>query len=103
MSSRCALVAVIAVLVASTAATAEQRVLDAKLHHLRVGAEREWTDFPAQAEGPQLVLRFQAERTATEYALRLRQQDVRQVWKVLLNGKELGRLVGDENDMVIYL
>src|SRR5207244_4423218 len=29
--------------------------------------------------------------------------DVRLTWKVLLNGKELGRLAADENDTVIYL
>src|SRR5437868_13840601 len=82
---------------------ANEQVLDAKLHHLRAGGEREWSDFPAEAEGPRLVVRFQAEHNAGEWALRLRQQDVRQTWKAWLNGKELGRLVGDENDMVIYL
>ena len=28
---------------------------------------------------------------------------MRQTWKILLNGKELGRLVVDENDTAIYL
>ena len=33
-------------------AAAAETVIDAKLHHLRAGAEREWADFPAEAEGP---------------------------------------------------
>src|SRR5437660_8257839 len=82
---------------------AAERTLDAKLHHLRVGAEREWSDFPLKPEGPSLTVRFPGERNADEWTLRLRQQDVRQTWKILLNGKELGRLVADENDTVIYL
>jgi hypothetical protein len=82
---------------------AKELILDPKLHHLRFGNVREWSDFPEQAEGPSLVVRFQAEVNATEQTLRLRQQDVRQTWKVMLNGKERGRLPPDENDMIIYL
>ncbi len=78
-------------------------VLDSRLHHLRIGDEREWSDFPAKAEGPSLTMRFQAERNTAEGTLRLRQQDVKQTWKVLLNDKELGRLPPDENDMVTCL
>src|SRR5262245_5665198 len=85
------------------AAAAAERVLDGQLHHLRAGPEREWTDFPVKAEAASLVLRFQAEPNAGEWSLRLRQQDVRQVWKVLLNNKEIGRLLQDENDTIVYL
>jgi hypothetical protein len=81
---------------------AEQRVLDGALHHLRAGPKREWADFPQTAEGPSLTLRFQSVRNEGEWSLRLRQQDVRQTWKVRLNGKELARLLPDENDMVLY-
>jgi hypothetical protein len=96
--------AVALTLLTATAAPAADRVLDARLHHLRAGAEREWSDFPAQAEGPSLTVNFAAATTNKgEWALRLRQQDVRQTWKVVLNGKELGRLPPDENDMVVYL
>ena len=31
-----------------------------------------------------------------------RQQDVKQTWRVWLNQKELGKLVLDENDTVVY-
>jgi hypothetical protein len=58
--------------------------------------------FPARPEGADLSLRFRGEANPAEWALRLRQQDVKQTWKILLNGEELGRLAGDENDQVIY-
>jgi hypothetical protein len=84
-------------------AKSNERNLDARMHHLRVTKDREWSDCPEQPEGPSLSVRFQAEPNASEWTLRLRQQDVRQAWKVMLNGKELGRLILDENDTVIYL
>src|SRR5688500_9550930 len=92
-----------AALLAAAPAAAGPTVLDAGLHHLRAGATREWADFPADAEGPALTVKFRAARNAAEQTLRLRQQDVKQTWKVLLNGKELGRLVADENDTVTVL
>jgi hypothetical protein len=82
---------------------AEAIVLTSRLHHLRVTERREWSDFPAKAEGPRLSLRFHADGNDREHSLRLWQQDVKQTWKVLLNGKELGRLLADENDVVVYL
>jgi hypothetical protein len=91
----------LALVVACEASRGSEQIIDQRLHHLRVG-QREWSDFPAQAEGPRLVLRFQAERNEGEWALRLRQQDVKQTWNLLLNGKELGRLRADENDMVVF-
>jgi len=81
---------------------AAERVLVPKLHHLRITPQREWDDFPAQAEATRLTCSFAAERNTREWCLHLRQQDVRQTWKVLLNTKELGRLPPDENDMVVY-
>src|SRR5205809_7226084 len=96
-------VLVIATLLDIGTAQAKERILDAQMHHLRIGDKREWSEFPPQPEGPSLAVRFPAERNATEWALRLRQQDVKQTWKVLLNGKELGRLQADENDAVIFL
>src|SRR5881394_378863 len=95
--------AVVAVMLSVGPVSAQDQILDGKLHHLRAAGEREWSTFPEKPEGPRLVLRFQAKANATEWALRLRQQDVRQTWKVLLNGKDLERLVADENDQVIYL
>jgi hypothetical protein len=93
----------VAVLLSVGTTPASERVLDDRLHHLRVVGEREWSDFPAQPEGPRLLLRFRAERNAAEWTLRLRQQDVKQTWTVRLNGQDLGRLLTDENDTVLYL
>ncbi len=78
-------------------------VLDSGLHHLRAGEQREWSDFPAAGEGTSLSLRFMAGANQQPATLRLRQQDVKQVWKLLLNDRELSRLPPDENDMVIYI
>jgi hypothetical protein len=97
------LLVMVSLLAGGAYAPAGERVLDARMHHLRAGGEREWDDFPAQPEAPRLLLRFQAEPNAGAGTLRLRQQDVKQTWNVLLNGKELGRLPPDENDTVIYL
>ncbi len=85
------------------AASAKERVLEARLHHLRVGTQREWSDFPLKPDGANLVMRFPADRNDGEWTLRLRQQDVRQTWKVSINGKEIGRLLNDENDTILYL
>lgn len=86
----------------SPVAAAKEIVLDAKLHHLRAGDQPEWSDFPSKPEGPSLALRFQSGPNKTEWTLRVRQQDVRQPWKVMLNGKELVRLPNDENDQVLF-
>src|SRR4051794_23769722 len=91
------------VLLFSSLATAVPVVGDDRLHQLRAGDEREWADFPAKAEGPRLTVTFKAARNPAEQTLRLRQQDVKQTWRVLLNGKELGRLIADENDTELVL
>jgi hypothetical protein len=96
------LIGMTALLLSAVGAHAGERVLDGRLHHLRQGAEREWSDFPEQAEGTSLELRFTAEANASEQTLRLRQQDIKQTWKLMLNGQERGRLLPDENDMVVY-
>jgi hypothetical protein len=77
--------------------------LHPKLVHLRNEPTREWSSFPAQAENTKLELSFAAETNAKEFALRIRQQDVKQLWRVLLNGKPLGELIRDEADLVFYL
>ncbi len=81
---------------------AESRVLDGQLHHLRIDGPREWTEFPEKAEAAHLELQFEAKENASEHSLRIRQQDVKQRWNVLLNGKPLGQLRVDECDMVLY-
>jgi hypothetical protein len=107
MSPRCVLplsAAVVLVAAALPSPAAEPpRVLDGGLHHLRIEGPREWEEFPERPEAASLALTFDAEpNAAAEQTLRLRQYDVKQDWRVLLNGKELGRLRQDENEMTVY-
>ncbi|MBW3542440.1 MAG: CehA/McbA family metallohydrolase, partial [Planctomycetes bacterium] len=88
---------------AGAAASPPARVLDAGLHHLRIEGKGEWDEFPAAPEAARLELKFSAEENADEQTLSLRQQDVKQDWRVRLNDKSLGTLRRDENDMRIYL
>src|SRR5205807_7426538 len=103
MTNRRVLPLLLTVLLSAGPASAAPILLDARLHHLRCDGPREWSDFPERPEGPNLSLRFQAERNEAECTLRLRQQDVKQSWRVILNGKELVRLPPDENDMVLVI
>jgi hypothetical protein len=80
-----------------------EQVLDGKLHHLRVAGPREWSDFPEKPEASELMMHFRAVPNPKEAPLRLRQQDVKEDWRVALNGQEIGRLRQDENDMAICL
>ena len=77
-------------------------VITDRMHHLRLGEAREWSDFPAQAEGPALVLAFDAPATAGERTLRLRHRDVKAGWRVRLNGVEVARIPADEADTIAY-
>ena len=68
-------------------------VIDGRMHHLRSGQVREWASFPVTAEGPALVVAFAARTTpAGERTLRLRHRDLKQAWRVLMNGTEIARL-----------
>ena len=71
------------------------------MHHLRNQAPREWSDFPQDAEGKVLNLMFPGQPNPGEVTLLVRQQDVKQNWRVMLNDRQLGTLVIDENDMVL--
>ena len=82
--------------------SAETITVTDKLFHLRIAGEREWSEFPKTPDAAQLSLRFRAVKNPMEWTLRLRQQDVKQTWNVVLNGKRLGRLRIDENDMIVY-
>lgn len=70
--------------------------------HLRNSDRREWTEFPEQSDGVLLERRFQAAKNSIEATLSLQQYDVKQVWRVSVNGKSLGELVRDENHMRSY-
>jgi hypothetical protein len=78
------------------------QVIEPRMVHVRNDGAREWSSFAERPEAAALEVRLRAEKNSQEYSLRLRQQDVKQAWRVLLNGKSLGALVRDENDMVVY-
>ena len=80
---------------------AEGETLDGKLHHLRSGKTREWSEFPVSAEGDRLELSFQAAKNSAPATLVLRQRDVKMAWRVVLNKKRIGQLIRDENDQLI--
>lgn len=97
MSLRAALLSL--VLLFSAVAWAQLRTLEDGLRPLRLGAAREWNDFPEESAGSELVLRFDAQPNAGEQTLLVRHVDVKHAWRVNLNGRELGRLPTDENDI----
>lgn len=81
---------------------AAEQVLDADMHHLRSGNEREWAEFPEKAEGKTWTATFAAEPAAAPYTLRLRHRDVKQKWRLRLNDRDLGLLPADENKMTTF-
>jgi hypothetical protein len=85
-----------------TRAADAARTLLEDLAHLRPEGPREWEEFPEQPDAQRLELTFDAAASEREQTLRLRQQDVKQAWRIELNGKHLGDLHRDENDMVVY-
>lgn len=89
-------------LAATTPLPATDVVLTGRLHHLRAGPAREWSEFPAEAEGPALALPFRTSAGAAERTLRLRHRDVKHGWRMRINGHDLGRLPADEADTITY-
>lgn len=83
-------------------AVAEERVLDQRIHHLRSGSQREWSEFAAEAEGANLRVVFAAEVNAAPVTLRIRQRDVKQTWRLRLNDRDLGSLPNDECPMTTF-
>lgn len=87
----------------SPAAAAERLAIEPRWLHLRQHGEPEWSSFANDPADRQLETRFKASKNATEVTLQLRQVDVKQTWRILLNGKPLGELVRDEGEMIVYL
>jgi hypothetical protein len=101
--TRSAVLALLALLfVPLRSAISTDFVVTGRMHHLRSGAEREWAEFPAQAEAKELVLAFEAKANAAAETLRVRHRDLKQSWHMVLNGTEIARLPFDETDMITY-
>ncbi len=84
------------------AATADDRTewIVPDLVHLRSGDTQEWSSFPAEPQSREIEVEFDSVLNADECTLRLRQQDVKQVWQVTINDSVVGELIRDENDQV---
>ena len=95
-------VAVLITLTSIGTADDVQRITD-RMHHLRSqDGPREWSEFPETPEGTRLELTFEVNRPDGAHSLELRQEDIKQAWRVKLNGKDVAALHRDENDMVVY-
>lgn len=90
-----ALAAIVLVLQINATCSAAERVLDSRMHHLRSGEEREWAEFPEQAEGKAWTFAFTLDRADAPCTLRLRHRDVKQKWRLCLNDHDLGSLPPD--------
>ena len=77
-------------------------VITNRLHHLRFGPDREWSDFPERAEASELTIPFRTKANQKARTLRVRHQDLKQPWRVALNGREIAQLPLDESDMFTY-
>jgi hypothetical protein len=83
-------------------AKAQSHGLDSVMHLLRTGDKPEWDEFNGQHFSKELTIKFNGHENAQEQTLQLRQFEVKQSWQVVLNGKNLGMLMTDVNDMIIY-
>ena len=99
---RCLPVAIL--MLASSATHAAEMVVSEKFHHLRSAEPREWSHYPERAEAPRLTLGFDLGEAAPSFRLlTLRQAGVKQAWSVQLNGRKLGQLERDHNDLELAL
>jgi hypothetical protein len=81
----------------------QAREIDGGVHHLRAGNRAEWSENAALQHERDHEVRFSAAAgNREEWTLSLRQAGVRQLWRVLLNGREVARLHQDENPSVAY-
>ena len=83
--------------------TAQSVVLDSNLYYIQTGNSPEWDEFAAWKPIKEFSIYFDGVANASEYTLELRQYEVKEAWRVLLNDTTLGMLTQDINDMVIYL
>ena len=84
------------------AANAQRLLLDNNMHHLRIGVNREWNEFPQHAQDSQIIIRFKSNINIGNATISLRQYDVNQAWQVLINDRKIGELTVDEKDMKSY-
>lgn len=79
-----------------------QQVLVEGLRHVRTEGPPEWTEFAGQPDVHSIEVEFDSSKNEDDVTLVVQQQDVKQRWNVSLNGKQIGRLRVNENDMLVY-
>ena len=77
-------------------------VISDKMIHLRQAGPREWSTFAKTPDAKSLNVEFEVADLADEFTLKLRQRDIKQSWRIQMNGKKVGDLHRDENDMIVY-
>ncbi len=80
----------------------QRQIITPTLHHIRSVEELEWEEFKNSIPKKELHTIFSWQGNETEHSISIRQYDVKQEWHVFLNGKKLGSLVADGNDMRVY-
>lgn len=76
--------------------------IDSGFYHLRNAEPREWSEFPVEAFGKELVITFEVDHNSIPKTLSLRQYDVKLDWILELNGNTLASLYVDEKDLIEY-
>lgn len=79
---------------------AGSETLDGQLHHIRNGDSPEWDEFTTEPESTAFTLTFDSSFNHNPATLELTQHNVKQNWKIELNGKSLGSLHTDENPII---
>jgi hypothetical protein len=92
----------VALLFSSVALLRADIVIKDSMVHLRQDGPREWSTFKKTPDADSLMVEFDVTNPASEYTLRLRQEDLKQVWRLTINGKKVADLHRDENAMVVY-
>ena len=86
---------------APLAPAADPVVINRERIHLRSGDVPEWEDFAGeQPRGKRLALTFLARTNRNDWTLFVQQDDVRQDWRVELNGHRVGNLFLMEADLI---
>lgn len=85
--------AFVALWMSATCSAQSPRVLHEALHHLGDSKVEKWPGgVPDQPEGKELRFSFDARANAAEHCLVLRHYHVDNPWRILINGREVGRV-----------
>ena len=94
---------VLALTVCAPLSIATEHWLAKSIRHVRNVGVREWSHFPEKPDSPVFTESFDLAQPESWVLLTLRQADVKQAWAVTLNGRKLGQLERDHNDLELAL